>query len=173
MWFGSLAWSGNWRITVQQDAFQQVHIVGGFNPFDFSYPLSPGESLSTPVFYGGVAQHGYEEMSHLESEFQRANILPRAPHPRVRPVLYNSWEATEFRVSEQSQALLADKAASIGVDRFVMDDGWFSSRKDDHAGLGDWYPDPQKFPHGLKPLIDHVLALGFDLGLWVEPEMVF
>ena len=172
VWFGALAWSGSWRLTVEQDALQQVKIVGGFNPFDFGYSLAPGATLSTPVFYGGVAQHGFSEVSHLESNFQLAHILPQAPHPRVRPVLYNSWEATAFNVTEQGQEALADKAASVGVERFVMDDGWFSTRKDDHAGLGDWYPDPGKFPHGLKPLIDHIHGLGMDFGLWVEPEMV-
>jgi alpha-galactosidase len=92
--------------------------------------------------------------------------------PRVRPVIYNSWEATEFNVSEAGQMALAEKAAALGIDRFVMDDGWFGQRKDDHAGLGDWYVNQQKFPHGLKPLIDKVHALGMDFGLWVEPEMV-
>jgi alpha-galactosidase len=172
VWFGALAWSGSWRITVEQDPMQQVRIVGGFNPFDFGYPLAPGETLDTPVFYGGVAQHGYGEVTRLESAFQRAHILPQAPHPRLRPVLYNSWEATEFNVSEAGQKALAEKAASIGVERFVMDDGWFGERKDDHAGLGDWYTNRQKFPNGLKPLIDRVQELGMDFGLWVEPEMV-
>jgi len=172
VWFGALAWSGSWRITVEQDPMQQVRIVGGFNPFDFGYRLAPGEMLATPTFYGGVAQHGYGEVTRLESEFQRGHVLPQAPKPRVRPVLYNSWEATEFKVSEAGQEALADKAAAIGVERFVMDDGWFGQRKDDHAGLGDWYTNPEKFPHGLKPLIDHVHGLGMDFGLWVEPEMV-
>jgi alpha-galactosidase len=87
-------------------------------------------------------------------------------------VLYNSWYATEFNVDEAGQEMLADKAANIGVERFVVDDGWFGQRSDDHAGLGDWYVNPTKFPHGLKPLIDHVHSLGMDFGLWVEPEMV-
>ena len=87
-------------------------------------------------------------------------------------MIYNSWEATEFRVDEAGQMALAEKAAALGVDRFVMDDGWFGQRKDDHAGLGDWYVNQQKFPHGLKPLIDKVHSLGMDFGLWVEPEMV-
>jgi alpha-galactosidase len=87
-------------------------------------------------------------------------------------VIYNSWEATEFNVDEAGQMALAEKAGSIGVDRFVMDDGWFGQRKNDQAGLGDWYVNPEKFPHGLKPLIDKVHALGMDFGLWVEPEMV-
>ena len=87
-------------------------------------------------------------------------------------MIYNSWEATEFNVTEAGQMALAEKAAALGVDRFVMDDGWFGQRKDDHAGLGDWYVNAEKFPHGLKPLIDKVHALGMDFGLWVEPEMV-
>lgn len=172
VWFGALAWSGSWRITIQQDEFKQVKVVGGFNPFDFGYKLDPGKTLTTPVFYGGLAQHGFQEMSHLESEFQLRTILPQAPKPRLRPVLYNSWEATEFNFDEKTQEQLADKAAAIGVERFVMDDGWFSTRVKDNAGLGDWYPNPQRFPHGLKPLIDHVHSLGMDFGLWVEPEMV-
>ncbi|HEY0307436.1 MAG TPA: alpha-galactosidase [Acidobacteriaceae bacterium] len=172
VWFGSLAWSGSWRISIEQDPLQQVKIVGGFNPFDFGYPLAPGDTLKSPIFYGGFAQNGFTEMSHLESTFQLKHIVPHAPDSRLRPVLYNSWEATEFKVSEAGQVAMAEKAASLGVERFVMDDGWFSTRKDDHAGLGDWYPDPQKFPHGLNPLIDRVHTLGMDFGLWVEPEMV-
>jgi alpha-galactosidase len=105
-------------------------------------------------------------------------ILPRTqatagqPLPKVRPVIYNSWEATGFNVNEAGQLALAEKAAALGIDRFVMDDGWFGARKDDHAGLGDWTVNAQKFPHGLKPLIDKVHVLGMDFGLWVEPEMV-
>jgi alpha-galactosidase len=87
-------------------------------------------------------------------------------------VLYNSWEATTFHVNEIGQEALAEKAAAIGVERFVMDDGWFGERTDDHAGLGDWWVNRQRFPHGLKPLIDKVHSLGMDFGLWVEPEMV-
>ncbi len=98
--------------------------------------------------------------------------MPAKPAPKPRPVIYNSWEATEFRVSEAGQMALAEKAAALGIDRFVMDDGWFGQRKDDHAGLGDWYVNKEKFPNGLKPLIDKVHALGMDFGLWVEPEMV-
>ncbi len=172
VWFGALAWSGSWRITVEQDPLEQVRITGGYNPFDFSYLLKPGETLSTPVFYGGFTDGGYGDASRLLHRYELAHVVPQSPSPRVRPVLYNSWEATEFNVDEAGQEKLADEAASIGVERFVMDDGWFGERKNDHAGLGDWYVNPQKFPHGLKPLIDHVHSLGMDFGLWVEPEMV-
>lgn len=172
VWFGALAWSGSWRITVQQDPMQQVRITGGFNPFDFGYPLAPGEQLETPIFYGGYSGLGFGEASRLLHHFEITQILPQAPHPKPRPVLYNSWEATEFDIDEQGQEQLAEKAASIGVERFVMDDGWFGQRKNDRAGLGDWYVNPQKFPRGLGPLIAKVQSLGMDFGLWVEPEMV-
>jgi len=182
VWFGALGWSGSWRITVEQDQLDAVRVTGGFNPFDFGYVLHPNEKLETPVFYGGYAAHGLGGASRLLHRFELENILPRAEPaagktapqkmPRVRPVIYNSWEATEFNVSEAGQMALAEKAAALGIDRFVMDDGWFGQRKDDHAGLGDWYVNTQKFPNGLKPLIDKVNALGMDFGLWVEPEMV-
>ena len=104
--------------------------------------------------------------------FELAHVLPRASSERLRPVLYNSWEATGFNVDEAGQKALAEKAARIGVERFVMDDGWFGARASSRAGLGEWIPNPNKFPHGLGPLIEHVHKLGMDFGLWVEPEMV-
>lgn len=172
VWFGALGWSGSWQIAVEQNQIMQVRVTGGFNPFDFGYVLHPGESLQLPYFYGGYSSHGIGGASRLLHRFELSSILLESPHPRVRPVLYNSWEATEFNVNEAGQEKLAEEAASIGVERFVMDDGWFGERNSDHAGLGDWYPNPEKFPHGLKPLIDKVHSLGMDFGLWVEPEMV-
>ena len=178
VWFGALGWSGSWRITVEQDQLDAVRVTGGFNPFDFGYVLHAGEKLETPLFYGGYSAHGLGGASRLLHKFELEHILPRTAStagqamPKPRPVIYNSWEATEFRVDEAGQIALAEKAATLGIDRFVMDDGWFGQRKDDHAGLGDWYVNTDKFPHGLKPLIDKVHALGMDFGLWVEPEMV-
>ena len=174
VWFGALGWSGSWRITVERDQLDAVRVTGGFNPFDFGFVLHPGQELETPVFYGGYSSQGLGGASRVLHRFELEEILPHAnaKMPRPRPVIYNSWEATEFNVNEAGQMALAEKAAALGVDRFVMDDGWFGQRKNDHAGLGDWYVNPEKFPHGLKPLIDKVHALGMDFGLWVEPEMV-
>jgi alpha-galactosidase len=172
VWFGALAWSGSWRITVERNIIEDVRVTGGYNPFDFAYPLAPGQKLDTPVFYAGFSSHGIGEASRILHRFELTKVLPRQPAPRPRPIIYNSWEATEFKVDEPGQTTLAEKAASIGVERFVMDDGWFGARNTDHAGLGDWYVNKQKFPNGLKPLIDKVHALHMDFGLWVEPEMV-
>jgi len=173
VWFGALAWSGSFRITVDQDLTGRARIVGGYNPFDFAYRLKPGEQLETPVFYAGHADDGMGEASRLLHRFQRDNVLPRdGGRLPLRPVLYNSWEATEFDVDEAGQIALAERAARIGVERFVMDDGWFGARNNDRAGLGDWTVNPTKFPGGLGPLITRVKSLGMDFGLWVEPEMV-
>jgi alpha-galactosidase len=173
VWFGALGWSGNWKLVVEDTPpAHQVRVTGGYNDFDFSWPLAPGESLTTPPYYGGYSGQGFGQASLLLHRLERNEILPDRAHPHARPVLYNSWEATEFNVNEAGQKALAEKAAKIGVELFVMDDGWFGKRNDDHAGLGDWYVNPQKFPSGLMPLISYVNSLGMDFGLWFEPEMV-
>ncbi|HEY0786297.1 MAG TPA: alpha-galactosidase, partial [Acidobacteriaceae bacterium] len=172
VWFGELGWSGSWRIGIEDTASHHVRITGGYNPFDFGYKLAPGASLTTPPFYAGYSDQGEGGASRALHQLQLGSIVPQAPTPKLRPVLFNSWEATEFAVNEAGQIALAEKAAAIGAERLVIDDGWFGQRNTDHAGLGDWYVNPQKFPHGLKPVIDRVHALGMDFGIWVEPEMV-
>ncbi|HEY4292173.1 alpha-galactosidase [Luteibacter sp.] len=172
VWFGALAWSGSWRIQVDEDILGQVRVTGGYNPFDFAYRLQPGQGLDTPVFYAGYTGQGMGAASRLMHRFERERVLPGGAGAKLRPVLYNSWEATEFKVDEAGQERLAEKAAALGVERFVVDDGWFGARDSDHAGLGDWVVNRRKFPNGLKPLIDKVHGLGMSFGLWVEPEMV-
>lgn len=172
-WIGALAWSGSWRLTFDQDVTGRIRIVGGYNPFDFAYRLRPGASLSTPVFYVGFSDSGRGGASRVFHQFQREQVLPhRDGKLPLRKVLYNSWEATEFAVDEAGQIALAERAATLGVERFVMDDGWFGARNNDRAGLGDWTVNPTKFPNGLTPLISRVRTLGMDFGLWVEPEMI-
>ena len=172
VWFGAFAWSGSFRISVAQDVVGRVRVAAGYNPYDFAWALKPGETLDTPVVYAGYSDHGMGGASRSFHAFQLTHILPDHARGRLRPVLYNSWEATAFDVTEAGQMALADKAAAIGAERFVVDDGWFGARDSDRAGLGDWTVNPRKFPHGLKPLIDKVKALGMDFGLWVEPESV-
>ncbi|UGQ48483.1 alpha-galactosidase [Massilia endophytica] len=169
VWFGALGWSGSWRISVDMDALGGVRATAGYNPFDFAYRLKPGESLASPIFHAGFSADGFGGASRLFHHYQRTRILPGT---RLRPVLYNSWEATEFAVDEAGQMALAEKAASIGVERFVVDDGWFGKRNSDRAGLGDWVVNAAKFPNGLQPLVKRVNDLGMEFGLWVEPEMV-
>ncbi|MFI2758688.1 alpha-galactosidase [Streptomyces echinatus] len=167
----ALGWSGSWRIAVAQLPDARVQITGGAGYDDSGLlRLEPGESYTTPVFAGLWSDGGFGGASRAWHAYQRAHVIPDAG--RDRPVLFNSWEATGFDISEEQQAALARRAAEIGVELFVVDDGWFGARTSDRAGLGDWTPNPGRFPHGLKPLADHVHGLGMRFGIWVEPEMV-
>ncbi|MFC8663881.1 alpha-galactosidase [Streptomyces sp. NPDC057199] len=167
----ALAWSGTWRIAVAQLPDARVQITGGVGYDDSGLlRLEPGESFVTPVFAGLWSDGGFGGASRAWHAYQHAYVIPDAD--RHRPVLYNSWEATEFDISEEQQGALARRAAEMGVELFVVDDGWFGARTSDRAGLGDWTPNPDRFPAGLKPLADEVHALGMQFGIWVEPEMV-
>lgn len=172
VWYGALGWSGSFRISVGADNVGRVRVAGGLNAYDFSWTLRPGETFETPPFYAGYSDKGLGGASRAFHGFQVNHVIPGGPAAPLRPVLYNSWEATAFDVTAEGQMKLAEKAARIGVERFVVDDGWFGARNNDQAGLGDWTVNPQKFPQGLKPLIDKVHGLGMSFGLWVEPEMV-
>lgn len=171
VFFGALAWTGNFKTEISRDFSGTTRAVIGISDFDFSYNLHPGEEFVTPSVFCGYTK-GFSEMSNQMNSFAVEHILPKRYAKEPLPVLYNSWEATWFDVSCEGQQKLAEIAAEIGCELFVMDDGWFGQRKDDHAGLGDWYVNKEKFPDGLKPLIDKVKSLGMRFGLWFEPEMV-
>ncbi len=170
VWFGALAWSGNWKLVAEVTEFASTRISLGLNDWDFSWRLDPGQSLSAPGSLAGYTAQGFGEASRHFHDYVRETILPHGNTPHK--VLYNSWEATLFNVDEESQVHFAEIAAGMGVELFVMDDGWFHRRDSDHAALGDWWPDERKFPNGLAPLIKRVNDLGMDFGLWIEPEMV-
>lgn len=171
VWVGALGWSGSWRITVERSSMAQVRVTGGFNPFDFSYRLAPGESLQTPPFYAAFTCGGTGEASRRMHSYELKHIVPSGMAPaKLRPILYNSWEA-QTPVEEGPQIAMAERAAKLGVERYVVDAGWFGG-PGRRGQLGDWYVNSEKFPHGLKPLIDRVHELGMDFGLWVEPESV-
>ena len=164
-------WSGNFEVEVNRDFRGATRAHLGMNSFDFEFALSGGECFNTPAVLCGVTQ-GFSEMSNQLNRFGIKYVLPRNFANTPLPVLYNSWEATEFNVNTKDQSALAVKAAKAGCELFVMDDGWFGERYDDHAGLGDWFVNEQKFPNGLDELIKNVNDLGMDFGLWFEPEMV-
>jgi len=170
VWFGTLAWSGNFCINAEVTEFASTRVSLGWNDWDFGWTLQPGQPLVTPSALAGYTKGGFGGASRQVHAYVREQVLPHGGTPHK--VLYNSWEATLFDVDEASQSALAEIAAQMGVELFVMDDGWFHGRKWDNAGLGDWWPDEVKFPHGLGNLIRKVNDLGMDFGLWVEPEMV-
>jgi len=166
-----MAWSGNHRLLAdtlssgQRIASVGVHLAPG------EVELVPGTSFETPTAYACYSNSGLNGVSDAFHPFVRARILPRdASSPRR--VHFNSWEAAYFSFDEGSLKELASAAASLGVERFVLDDGWFSGRRDDTSSLGDWHVDKGRFANGLRPLIKHVHGLGMDFGIWVEPEMV-
>ena len=171
VWSAALAWSGTWKIVVETTAYGEVHCAGGVNDFDFRYRLDEGARLDLPAFVGLYSNEGFGGVSRRWHAYEREHVLPEAP-AAVRPVLYNSWEATAFAVNERNQMELAEQAAELGAEVFVLDDGWFGTRDNDETGLGDWTVNPEKFPHGLSLLIARVNALGMRFGLWIEPEMV-
>ncbi len=172
VYFGTLAWSGNWTLHVTTDTTGTTTVAGGIHDYDFAWRLAGNTSFDTPDFVAGFTQEGMNGMRHRLHRYIREHVLPRPQSEVPRPVLYNSWEATFFDVTEEGQSKLAERAAALGVELFVVDDGWFPGRNNDHAGLGDWRVDPRKFPNGLRPLVEHVNKLGMQFGLWVEPEMV-
>ncbi|WP_433381337.1 alpha-galactosidase [Streptosporangium sp. CA-115845] len=170
VWSSALAWSGSWRITLHRSPAERLCWSGGFGHEGVTWRLEPGETLETPVFAGLYRPDGFGGTSRSWHAYIARHVLPAASESR--PVLYNSWEATGWAVTEEGQKRLAGLAAEVGAELFVMDDGWFGARDSDEAGLGDWTPNPGKFPAGLDGLIAEVHRLGMRFGIWVEPEMV-
>lgn len=170
IWSVALAWSGSWKIVTQLADDGGLHIVGGVNDFDLRHALAPGAVLELPAMTGIHSTGGLTGMSRRWHRFQRNGVVPDPQRPR--PVHFNSWEVAFFDISFDQQLKLATSVAGLGVELFVIDDGWFVGRNSDTAGLGDWSPDPVKFPDGIRPLADAVHELGMQFGLWVEPEMV-
>lgn len=171
-WFGTLQYSGNWRIDFDKSFNGRLQIVGGINFWDTDWQLKPGQMLQSPKFITGYTQSGGEGASRELRTYIRKTILPGKWRDKPRPVLYNSWYATTFHVNEEQQLALARTAKEIGVELFVIDDGWFKGRNNDHAALGDWTVDSTKFPNGLGPMIKKINDMGMDFGIWIEPEMV-
>lgn len=169
VWFGALNWSGNWKLLAERTRPDRTIIHLGLNDHDFAWDLEPGETFTAPAVVFGHSSQGFGAMSRAWHDYVREAVAPRPAY--VPPVLYNSWMATSFAVDEASQVALAERAAAIGAELFVIDDGWFAGRNSDRAGLGDWRPDPVKFPHGLRPLAERVHQLGMKFGIWLEPEM--
>jgi alpha-galactosidase len=164
----AVAHGGSWKLTAELSGDGHVHVTGGANDFAARPRLAPGESLTLPETVGVYAPAG--EVSARWYAYERRFVLPRPQ--QVRPVLYNSWESTFFDVRHDDQVKLAQHAQSLGVELFVVDDGWFAGRDDEIGGLGDWRADPAKLPAGVAGLADEVHALGMRFGVWVEPESV-
>ncbi|WP_327591155.1 alpha-galactosidase [Nonomuraea sp. NBC_00507] len=168
VWAVHVGWSGNHVTYAERLPDGRAVIGGGELLLPGEVRLEPGEEYTTPRLYAAYG-HGLDDVSDRFHQHLRA----RAGHPAdPRPVVMNTWEAVYFDHDLPKLRALADRAAEVGAERFVLDDGWFRHRRDDYAGLGDWYVDEDVWPQGLHPLVEHVRALGMRFGLWVEPEMI-
>lgn len=168
VWGQHVAWSGNWRTLAERDAEGVSLLAGGELLLSGEVRLAPGDEYATPWVYLSYGR-GLDEMAARFHEYLRA----RPQHPsRPRPVTLNVWEAVYMDHDQAKLFALADEAAALGVERYVLDDGWFGDRRDDTAGLGDWQVSADVWPEGLGALADHVRSLGMEFGLWFEPEMV-
>ncbi|MEV4196969.1 alpha-galactosidase [Micromonospora globbae] len=169
VWAVHTAWSGDHVTFAERRPTGEATLGGGELLTPGEVVLGPGESYATPLLYAAWSDTGLDGLSDVLHTHLRA----RPRHPRSpRPVTLNVWEAVYFDHDLDRLRALADRAAEVGIERFVLDDGWFRGRRDDTAGLGDWYVDADLWPDGLDPLIAHVTGLGLQFGLWVEPEMV-
>lgn len=171
IWAVHLGWSGNHRMKceVKTDGRRYLQAEALFMPGEKS--LQQGETIQTPWLYACHSTQGLNGMSQQFHQFLR-NELIHFPINKPRPVHLNTWEGIYFEHNPNYIMQMASRAAELGVERFIIDDGWFKGRNDDHAALGDWYLDKLKYPDGLMPLIHHVKELGMEFGIWVEPEMV-
>ena len=170
-----LAWSGDQWLALEPDTQGagdgRALLLMGTRLEAGEVVLAPGEAASTPAAHIALATNR-SALAQAFHTYVRAEVLPERVAWGPRKVHLNSWEALGFDLSEPGLVALAEHAAALGIERFVLDDGWFGGRRDDTTSLGDWFVSPQVFPNGLAPLIARVHELGMDFGLWVEPEMV-
>ncbi len=168
----NLIYSGNHYSAVEVNAFGKTRIVSGIQPQGFRYILNAGKSFEAPEAVMTYSASGFSGQSRNMHEFVREHILRGEWKRKARPILLNSWEACYFNISESSLISLAKTGKDLGIELFVMDDGWFAKRDDDSHSLGDWDPSAKKLPKGLSALSQKITDCGVRFGIWVEPEMV-
>ncbi|MCR5676138.1 MAG: alpha-galactosidase [Lachnospiraceae bacterium] len=168
----NLVYSGDHYEALSADGFDRSRFVTGIQPVGFSWRLEPGETLSAPEAVFCYSDRGFGGMSRQMHRFVRRHIIRGSWRDKPRPVLLNSWEANYFRFDDKKLLKQAKEAADLGIELFVLDDGWFGARDDDTCSLGDWTENRKKLPNGLGSLADRIHGLGIRFGIWVEPEMV-
>ena len=171
VWFGGVHWSGNWKIAIEKNRYNQVKISGGINDFDFCWQLKQGEAFESPVFSGGYTDKGFGDATRILHDYQKDYLLTPEKAKMVMPVLLNVFGTLRNNIDEEKLMKLPDYARNVGVELFVVDAGWHGFSSNVHENLGDWDPHVTRFPNGLKPLIEKVTSLGMDFGIWMEPEM--
>ncbi|GIM29147.1 alpha-galactosidase [Clostridium polyendosporum] len=168
----SLVYSGEFLAQIEVDAHSICRLTMGIHPHNFEWVLDPGGEFHTPEAVLVYSDEGLNGMSQTFHELYRTRLARGTWRDKVRPILINNWEATQFNFDEQKILNIAKTAAEYGIEMFVLDDGWFGTRNDDRQGLGDWYANSSKLPNGITGLAKKIEALGLKFGLWFEPEMV-
>ena len=170
---GALAWSGNYRLAFQVDEWRTLNVVAGINPFLSAWYLKPGERITTPEMIYTFSSTGRGQVSRNLHDWGRKYGMTGGTE--IHDIVLNSWEGAYFTFYENTLTGMMDDAAEMGIETFVLDDGWFGNkypRDNDDAGLGDWQTNTKKLPRGLDYLIDYAHSKGLKFGLWIEPEMV-
>ena len=168
----SLIYSGNHATSIEVDVLGPVRVRQGINPFGFREVLKSGESFFTPQSVLCYSDCGFGKLSNDYHDVYRSHLMRSSWAKRTRPLLLNNWEGTYFQFTEEKLLEMAKAAKAVGLDLFVLDDGWFGVREDDTTGLGDWFVNYEKLPCGIDGLAKQVNDLGLMFGLWFEPEMV-
>ena len=169
----SFIYSGNHMERVEVDTNHMTRVVMGIHPDTFEWKLAPGESFQSPEAVILYTDHGLNDMSQTFHKLFSKHLVRGVWKEKERPILINNWEATGVDFTEKQILQIANKAKSLGVELFVLDDGWFGGREDDKTGLGDWYvKNLSKLPNGIVGLAEKIEKIGMKFGLWFEPEMV-
>jgi alpha-galactosidase len=168
----SLVYSGNFLASIEVNQFQTTRVSMGINPFDFTWLLEPGETFQAPEVVMVYSSEGLGGMSRQYHKIYRTRLSRGSYRDQVRPILVNNWEATYFDFDQEKIVSLANEAKDLGIELFVLDDGWFGKRNDDRTSLGDWFVNHEKLPNGLSGLARVLNERDLQFGLWLEPEMI-
>ncbi|RCW62406.1 alpha-galactosidase [Halanaerobium sp. ST460_2HS_T2] len=168
----SLVYSANFIAQAERNHYGKTRMTMGINPFNFNWLLEKGQSFQTPEVVLNYSDQGLNKMSHNYHQLYRSRLARGKYRDQERPVLINNWEGTYFDFDTDKILKMAEAAAEVDIELFVLDDGWFGERNDDTSSLGDWYVNEDKLPEGLGYLAEEINKLGMDFGLWFEPEMI-
>lgn len=168
----SLVYSGNFLANVEVDMYENARAQIGINPFDFTWLLKSKEEFTAPEAVLVYSNEGLTGMSHIYNCLYGKRLCKGKYRDEVRPILINNWEATYFDFNETKIKEIAREATNLGMELFVLDDGWFGKRDDDNSSLGDWFVNEEKLKGGLNKLATEINEMGLQFGLWFEPEMV-
>ena len=176
VYYGSLVWSGNWKISVKKDCYNRTNVCGGISDFDSEWKLDGGEQFETPVFVWGYTENGFGDAGRKTVDYERRYIMRAEDAERELPLVYNAYGTYMSQINEERITSIIDTAAELGVELFVMDAGWTGDGGVTSCGyrngFGDWTVNTERFPNGLLPISDAVHSKGMKFGIWMEPEAV-